>query len=492
MSSTKRETLHDEVLEAEHFYNAVPVGLCVLNLDLRYLRVNEQLAQIHGRPAEDHIGRTIEEVLPSVAPTLAPLISRVLETSQPLVNFDVTATTPEQPGMERNWLASIYPRLSQDGAMQGVSMVVHDITQRRRMQLALAKSEERLRRLVESTNVIPWEADAKTWRFTYVGPQAVKILGYPLTSWYEETFWADHIHEEDRRGALEFCETSSHVSREYEFEYRMISSAGSIVWLHDLVGVETENGVPVTLRGFMIDITERKRGEEALGKSTAALRRSHRQIQRLAGRLITAQEEERKRVARELHDDINQKLAALSISLSKMKKRLEPTNDLNDPIADLQTRTSELTDDVRRLSHRLHPDTMEHVGLVVALKSYCVEFSKNNGISIHIDVPDRVEPVRPEVALCLYRVAQESLENIRKHSGANDVRVTLTETQDGVELFISDTGVGFDVERGRASKGLGLVSMEERVRLVGGTLLLQSHPGKGTELQVLVPSRGVA
>ena len=172
MSSTKREPLHDEVLEAEHFYNAVPVGLCVLSRDLRYLRVNERLAQIHGWPAEDHIGRTIEEVLPTVAPTLAPLISRVLETSQPLVDLDVTATTPAQPEMQRNWLASIYPRLSQDGTMQGISMVVHDITQRRRMQLDLAKSEERLRRLVESTNVIPWEADARTWRFTYVGPQA--------------------------------------------------------------------------------------------------------------------------------------------------------------------------------------------------------------------------------------------------------------------------------------------------------------------------------
>ena len=97
MSSTKREPLHDEVLEAEHFYNAVPVGLCVLGRDLRYLRVNERLAQIHGRPAEDHIGRTIEEVLPTVAPTLAPLISRVLETSQPLVDLDVTGRLRPNP-----------------------------------------------------------------------------------------------------------------------------------------------------------------------------------------------------------------------------------------------------------------------------------------------------------------------------------------------------------------------------------------------------------
>ncbi len=244
----------------------------------------------------------------------------------------------------------------------------------------------------------------------------------------------------------------------------MISSTGSAVWLHDLVSVETENGVPVTLRGFMIDITERKQAEEALLESTADFRYSHRQIQRLAGKLITAQEEERKRVARELHD----------------------------PIADLQTRTLELTDDVRRLSHRLHPDTMEHVGLVVALKSYCAEFSKNNPISIQMNVPDRVEPILPDVALCLYRVTQESLQNVRKHSGADEVQVALTETHDGLKLHISDTGVGFDVEQGRASKGLGLVSMEGRVRLVGGTLLLQSHTGKGTELQVLVPARGVA
>jgi len=490
MGPTKNEALRDEVLELEHIYHTVPVGLCLLSRDLRYLRINECLAEIHGRPVLDHIGRTVVELLPTLAPALEPLLRGVLETAAPLVNVDLKVTTPAQPGVERDWLASLYPLIGEDGTVRGISVVVHDIAARKRTEVALAKSEDRLRRLVESTNVIPWEADAKTWRFTYVGPQAVKILGYPLARWYEEAFWAAHIHEEDRARALEFCETSALSSSEYEFEYRMISSTGSIVWLHDLVCVESENGVPVKLRGFMFDVTERKQAEEALRRSTAALRRSHRQIQHLAGKLIVAQEEERKRVARELHDDVNQKLAALAITLSKMKMQLNPMDAVHGQITDLQRRTGELTDDVRRLSHRLHPDTMEHVGLVAALKSYCTEFSKNSGISVQISVPEDVEPVRPDVALCLYRVTQESLQNVRKHSGASEARVRLSETHQGLRLLISDGGVGFDVARGRASKGLGLVSMQERVRLVGGTFLLESGPGKGTELQVLVPTKG--
>ena len=155
----------------------------------------------------------------------------------------------------------------------------------------------------------------------------------------------------------------------------MISSTGSVIWLHDLVSVEHENGSPATLRGFMVDITERKRAEDAL-------RHSHAQIQHLAGELIVAQEEERKRVARELHDDVNQKLAALAITLSKMKQGLDPSEDIHGQVTELQGRTGELTDDVRRLSHRLHPATMEHVGLVAALRSYCTQFTSNAGIPI--------------------------------------------------------------------------------------------------------------
>ena len=124
-------------------------------------------------------------------------------------------------------------------------------------------NEERLRRLLESTNAVPWEADAETWRFTYVGPQGVSLLGYPLEQWYEEGFWPAHIHEEDRDDAINFCKASSATRADYEFEYRMIASDGRAVWIHDLVNVVADGGVPKLLQGFMIDITERKKAERS-------------------------------------------------------------------------------------------------------------------------------------------------------------------------------------------------------------------------------------
>lgn len=129
---------------------------------------------------------------------------------------------------------------------------------------ALRQSEERYRLLLETTNVIPWEADAKTWKFTYVGPQAVKILGYPLKKWKEKDFWPSHIHSEDRDKAMEFCLKASQSRKEYEFEYRMVTKGGEIIWIHDLVTVVYKSGVPTTLRGFMIDMTERKKLETQL------------------------------------------------------------------------------------------------------------------------------------------------------------------------------------------------------------------------------------
>ncbi|MFQ5974632.1 MAG: PAS domain-containing protein, partial [Alphaproteobacteria bacterium] len=272
---SRAEALTEQLVELDHLYQTAPVGLCLMDRDLRFVRVNEKLAAINGKPVVEHIGRTLREVIPEIAQKVEPIYRRVMETGEPALDFEVQGTTGNWNGTA---LVSFHPLKSDDGTVQGVSTVVQDITERKRAEAALRRTEEHLRPLLETTKVIPWEASAETWQFTYVGPQAVKLLGYPVDQWYEKDFWISHIHPDDREPAIDFCLKASSRCEDYEFEYRMVSSDERILWLHDLVSVECTDGAPKVLRGFMIDITERKRTEQALSQSEAALRHSQKDL----------------------------------------------------------------------------------------------------------------------------------------------------------------------------------------------------------------------
>jgi PAS domain S-box-containing protein len=335
------------------------------------------------------------------------------------------------------------------------------------------KSEERLRLLMESANILPWEADAESWRFTYAGDQAIKMLGYPVEQWYEPDFWAAHIHPDDREQAISFCETRSAKLEYYEFEYRMIAMDGQIVWIHDLVNVFRKNGQPKTLRGFMIDITGRRQTEEALRD--------------LGGRLISAQEEERRRVARELHDDLNQRMALLSIELEQLGQKIpQNQSDLRMRVRDLGTKAQEISTEIHRMSYQLHPSKLDHLGLKAALKSFCEEISVSQELNIEFSHQGFPATLPKDITLCVFRIAQESLRNVIKHSGARDARVVLEKTDEAVRLTVSDTGCGFDTESDKMKRGLGFISMRERLRLVGGEIAIHSQPSRGTQIDVSV------
>ena len=238
-------------------------------------------------------------------------------------------------------------------------------------------------------------------------------------------------------------------------------------------------------------VEERRNKEEALRRNEAALRASYEQIQSLVGRLITAQEAERTRIARELHDDINQQLAALSIAFSGLKRRLPAdAADVHDALARLQQRTITLVDAIRHLSHELHPGVLQHAGLVAALKDHCAEFGRQHAIEVTLSAAADLDAIPQDIALCLYRVAQEALRNIAAHAGARQAHVALRRTADGLELTIADDGQGFDLTEARRRGGLGLISLDERVRLVGGSLRINTQRQRGTELRVQVPLGG--
>lgn len=221
-------------------------------------------------------------------------------------------------------------------------------------------------------------------------------------------------------------------------------------------------------------------------ETVAALSASYQRIQNLAGRLITAQESERARIARHLHDDVNQRLAAISIELSGLRRRFANTPDLLDEVAALQELTFSLVDEIRELSHELHPAVLRHVGLVAALQRGCDEFGGQYGIPTRLEVRE-IDGVSHEIALCLYRATQEALRNVARHANARRVEVSLTRARRGVELRIADDGKGFDLQEVRRQAGLGLIDIDERVRLVGGSVSIDTQPGKGTVLIVRVP-----
>jgi signal transduction histidine kinase len=210
-------------------------------------------------------------------------------------------------------------------------------------------------------------------------------------------------------------------------------------------------------------------------------------LQELTGRLINAQEKERRRIARELHDDLNQQLALLSINLEQLGQKLKKASNLHKQMQDLCARAREISNEVHRMSYQLHPSKLETLGLVAAVSSLCHEVSKSQGLKIVFSHRDVLGSISNDVALCLFRVAQESLHNAVKHSGAKRARVELIGIPQAIHLLISDTGAGFDVEAARRKGGLGLVSMEERLRLVGGEISIHSQPLHGARIEVEVP-----
>ena len=238
-------------------------------------------------------------------------------------------------------------------------------------------------------------------------------------------------------------------------------------------------------------IRERDRASLLVRESESALRESYGRVRELAGKLIAAQEVERSRIARDIHDDLGQQLAALSISISALRRRSLQPLELNEALLALQERTGIVVDHVRDLSHHLHPAMLEHVGLIQALRTHCADFARQNRLDVRFSADGALEPLPRDVAVCLYRIVQEGLRNVANHAGVGEASVSLTQKSGLVELRIVDEGRGFDRDGAASRRGLGLLSIKERARLVGGTCEITSMPDRGTSLHVQVPARAL-
>lgn len=207
----------------------------------------------------------------------------------------------------------------------------------------------------------------------------------------------------------------------------------------------------------------------------------------MAVRLATAREEERSRVARDLHDDLGQKLALLSLELGQLSETIDGSGPVRLQLQNLQRHIEEISTDVHRLAYKLHPARLDNLGLVAALRSLCYELSESGVIHVEFHHKGSFAKLSRETNLCLFRIVQEALQNSTKHSGSLTARVFLVNTGKDIRLSVSDQGCGFDVELDAVDGGLGVTSMRERTRIAGGTIEIRSAPSSGTVIEVSIP-----
>ena len=268
----------------------------------------------------------------------------------------------------------------------------------------------------------------------------------------------------------------------YSLDKRFIRGDGSIVWGRLSISMLNSDGLHLVV-AMVEDITEKRLAQEELQRSEANL-------QKLTGHLLRAQEEERARIARELHDDINQRLALVTVRLDRLKQdAFGSTTEFRRELTDITKQADELAQDIQALSHRLHSSRLDQIGLAGAAANLCRQVAEIEGIQIECQAEEIPRHLPKELSLCLFRVLQESLQNAAKHSRSRKIRVALAVRSGEIQLAVLDWGVGFDLGQALAGDGLGLASMRERLKLVGGELYIESERACGTVVRASVPVR---
>jgi PAS domain S-box-containing protein len=340
-----------------------------------------------------------------------------------------------------------------------------------RSQAALRESEGRFRLVVNTIPVMIWTSDADS-RWTYLNHAWNEFAGREGGS-QAVGIWSDAIHPEDVGRAVEMFTAAFERRVPFEMEYRLRRRDDVYRWIFDQ-GVPRFNadGSFAGYVGSAIDVTERKLAEEAMSM--------------VSRRLIDAQEEERTRLARELHDDINQRLALVSLCLDRVLRGSAGAAEVREEIAAANGQIADLIQDIHALSHRLHSSKLDLLGLPQAARGLCAELSDLHGVAIDFQAENVSERLPQDVSLCLFRVLQEALRNAAKHSGSRQIHVSLRRGAREIELAVVDAGVGFD-HRSARGRGLGLTSMTERLKLVDGEFLIDSKPGGGTTVRARIP-----
>jgi PAS domain S-box-containing protein len=438
--------------------------LCTHNLKGRLLSVNPAPARVLGYEVEQLLQMSLQELLvPRFRDRFDTYIARIQRKG--VARGLMTVLT--RSGEERTW--EYHNTLRTEGVPSPIVRgMAHDVTEKIQAEWDLRQSEAKFATAFRSSPSAMMISTLPDGQFIDVNDAFERQTGYGRAEVIGRTafqlgMWADRTEWE--KVEAELRNRTGVKNREMRLRTRAnhtltVSYSAEIIQLV---------GKPCVL-AVGEDITARKLAEEKL--------------RNLSSQLVQAQEEERARIARELHDDVNQRLAVLALRLQELKRNSLSSSSLSQLDA-LSKLTTEISIDVRKVSHHLHPAVLDLLGLVGALSEFCQEFAKMSEMKIEF-VHHHVPPMLPkEVTLCLYRVVQEAIRNAQKHSGCPEARVELTGASDSIRLRVSDSGAGFDPAFVPSDR-LGLISMAERLRSLGGELSVQSRPGHGTSIEARI------
>ncbi len=524
---TDRKLMHAQLSSERKlldvFFSAAPAGMAVLDGNLRYVRINETLAKTDSSSADDHLGRSIGEVVPGLAPTVEPIMEAVRNTGKPALNMEVSGEVGS-PGVLRHFIASYFPVALGDGEESpGVGAVVVDVTEMRnttegvraraRQQAAVAELGQRaltgvdLRILMDeavalAARILEVECcdvlellpggDKLVVRAT-VGPGqaeggmiAVKAHSLPgCTFARAEPVVVEDIATDNR---LQHCV--------------LFSLRGAVSGLTVIIHSQSKpygilGAYASKRRRFSRDDVSFLQAVANVIAHAAERRHAEEELQQLSGRLLRLQDEERRRIARDLHDSTSQNLAALAINLGVLGEHLEPETPASISLKQSVELVEACTREIRTFSYLLHPPMLDELGLAAAFRWYVRGFAERSGIKADLNLPAQLGRLPSEVELTLYRILQEGLANVHRHSGSPTVEISLVQKPRQVVLAITDQGHGMPSHALAGKRigptheenqlGVGILGMRQRVRQFGGTLRVVSG-AQGTKVTATLPA----
>ena len=438
---------------------------------------NEGAQRIYGYTEAEVIGKPITILVPPELPYEEAKVLETLRAGGRIEHFETIRVT--KSGKRINVSLTISPIKDSSGRIVGVSGISRDITERKLAEEAMRG----MNRALDEKSALLQSREDLLKVFVKNVPVAVAMLDRDMRYLQVSDRWCsdNSVKASDLLGRLreelpEMPERWKEVNRRalqgetLRAEEERWEIGGSTRWARwEVRPWRNPDGSVGGILVFAEDITKRKQMEEALSD--------------LSRKLIESQEQERTRIGRELHDDINQRLPMLGVELEQLQ---ENPDEIKNRLQDLRNQTTELSNDVQAMSHDLHSSKLEYLGVVAGIKSWCKEFGERHRVDVAFSSDVR-NALPFEVGLSLFRVLQEALHNATKHSGVKRIEVQLREDAGEIHLIVHDSGKGFDVEAALQSKGLGLISMRERVRLVNGEIAIESKPMGGTTIHVHVP-----